>query len=89
MNDSLDVQVCGFLLSNSHRIIVIVIIINITVMMIAVFIIISMRCKKKVVYEIMLEKRIVHIKSLNNACLQTPLIFNHFLLSVWKFGVWW
>ena len=50
MNDSLDVQVCGFLLSNSHRIIeiVIVIIINITIMIIAVFIaIVSMRCKKK------------------------------------------
>jgi len=54
MNDSLDVQVCGFLLSNSHRIIVIVIIINITIMIIAVFIaIVSMRCKKKM-YEIML-----------------------------------
>lgn len=46
MNDSLDVQVCGLLLSNSHRIIVIVI--NITIMIIAVFIIIvSMRCKEK------------------------------------------
>ena len=52
MNDSLDVQVCGFLLSNSHRIIVLVIIINI-IMIIAVFIaIVSMRCKKK-----MLEKK--------------------------------
>ena len=49
MNDSLDVQVCGFLLSNSHRIIVLVIIINITIMIIAVFIaIVSMRCKKNV-----------------------------------------
>lgn len=50
MNDSLDVQVCGFLLSNSHRIIVIVIVIliNITIMIIAVFIVIvSMHCWKK------------------------------------------
>ena len=48
MNDSLDVQVCEFLLSNSHRIIVLVIIINI-IMIIAVFIaIVSMRCKKNV-----------------------------------------
>lgn len=61
MNDSLDVQVCGFLLSNSHRIIVIVIviIINITIMIIAVFIaIVSMcRAQKKKMYEIMLEKK--------------------------------